>query len=157
MSIDLPRLHESQTVDIAAPAGAVWDVVKDFDKFTWMPGVQSSDATNGNSVGSIRTLNFGGPELIEELVSYEAERKAYTYRILDTLANRATAPVGNLMATISVKAITEIASQATWEGTFNRADPSPNPGPEADEISAAKQIKGTFVTGLTALKKHFNS
>jgi len=56
-----PVLHETKTMEIAAPPDKVWGVIEQFSDLTWVPPVKSSTATQGNAVGSVRTLDLGGP------------------------------------------------------------------------------------------------
>ena len=58
-------LHETNVVKIAAPPAKVWAIVQNFSDLTWVPVVKSSTATEGNNVGSVRTLDLGGPKLVE--------------------------------------------------------------------------------------------
>jgi len=56
-----PVLHETKVMEIAAPPAKVWGVIEQFSDLTWVPPVKSSTATQGNAVGSVRTLDLGGP------------------------------------------------------------------------------------------------
>ena len=61
---------------------------------SWHPAVKSDTATNGNTVGSVRTLDLGGPKLIESLTKYDATKLRYSYRITDADAIGDDAEVG---------------------------------------------------------------
>src|SRR5512134_2482054 len=63
------RQKVTETVTIKASPDAVWAKVKDFTNLQgWHPAVESSTATDGSKVGSVRTLKLkGGGEVIETL------------------------------------------------------------------------------------------
>jgi len=151
-------LHEKQSIHIAAPVDKVWEVAGTFSDVTWVPAVKSSTATKGNTIGSIRTLDFGGGvTLTETLVSYDASRHRYTYRIINNAANQKTAPISDMQATISVMPADGGGSIATWNASFRRVDQSANPAPGMDDATALKQIAATLTMGLAGLKKKAES
>jgi mxaD protein len=147
-----PLLKEQLTVDIAAPVDKVWGLVSSFSDLTWVPVVKSSTADKGNRVGSVRTLDFGGAFLTEELIAYDAKGHTYTYKILDTAANRKTAPLSNVLATISVVSDGKGGSKATWQASFRRADSSATPATGLDDATAKRTMAGTQKVGLGGLK-----
>jgi hypothetical protein len=62
-----PELKVTQSVEIAAPPAKVWGIIKNFEDLTWHPAIKASSATDGSKVGSVRTLDLGGPKLVERL------------------------------------------------------------------------------------------
>ena len=141
-----------ETVTIKAAPDAVWTKVKDFTKLQdWHPAVESSTATNGSKVDSVRTLNLkGGGKVIETLEGLSEEDKKFNYRMKDGGA----LPVSNYTSTMTVKA-GEAAGTTTveWRGAFYRSYPNNNPPPEQNDEAAVKAITGVYQTGLANLKK----
>jgi carbon monoxide dehydrogenase subunit G len=148
----LKTLTETQTVDIAAKPDQVWAIVKNFSDLTWVTPVKKSTATNGNVAGSVRTLDFGGAQMTEELVAYDAGTRQYTYAIQNTPDNQKIAPVSDVKATISVAAAADGHSLVTWKATFHRVDHAANPAEGHDDASAQKTLHGVIEGGLAALK-----
>ena len=145
-------LHVTQQTSISAPPDKVWAIVSNFSDLTWHPAVKKSDATNGNTPGSVRTLDLGGPILKEQLVKYDAAKMTYTYKFTDDPANLKVVPATDYMSTITVKKA-KGGSTVTWTGSFRRADPSANPASGQDDASATKTVTGIYTDGLAALKK----
>ena len=147
------QLQEAQSVEIAAPPAKVWGMIENFGDLTWVPPVKSSTATQGNTVGSVRTLDLGGPKLMEKLVSYDPAKRSYTYRITDDAANKKTLPVSDYRSVITVLPGSGSGSKVTWSGTFERADTASNPPAGMDDATAKKAVAGVYKVGLDNLKK----
>jgi mxaD protein len=145
-------LQESQSVTIDAPAGTVWGVTGRFADLTWVPAVKSSSATDGNTPGSHRTLDFGGAQMTETLRKYSASKRSYTYAIDNTETNHKLAPVTDVVARISVAAEPDGTSVLTWSATFHRLDHGASPAAGADDAAAQKQINAVFAMGLAGAK-----
>ncbi len=146
-----PVLHETKTVEIAAPPAKVWGVIEQFSDMSWVPPVKSTTATQGNAVGSVRTLDLGGPRLMEELKAYDAKAMTYTYVITNDPANVKTLPVTDYTSTITVKP-SAAGSLVTWTGTFKRADQGDAPAVGMDDKTATGAIGGVYEAGLGGLK-----
>ncbi len=146
-----PVLHETKTMEVAAPPAKVWGVIEQFSDMTWVPPVKSSTATEGNTVGSVRTLDLGGPRLMEQLKSYDAKGMTYTYVITSDPANVKTLPVTDYSSTITV-APSVAGSLVTWTGTFKRADQGDAPSASMDDKTAIGAIGGVYDAGLGGLK-----
>ncbi len=147
------QLHEAQSMDIAATPAKVWGIIENFGDLTWVPPVKSSTATEGNTVGSVRTLDLGGPKLMEQLVSYDPAKHSYTYKITDDAANKKTLPVSSYRSVISVMPGSGSGSKVTWTGNFERADTGTSPASGMDDASAKKAVAGVYKAGLDNLKK----
>ncbi len=147
------KLYETQSVEINASPDKVWGIVENFGDLTWVPPVKTSTATEGNTVGSVRTLDLGGPKLMEQLVSYTPAKHTYVYKITNSPANKKTLPVSNYISTITVAPCTGTTSKVTWSGTFERADTSASPATGMDDASAKTGVSGVYKTGLDGLKK----
>jgi len=137
-----PVLHETKTVEIAAPPAKVWGVIEQFSDLTWVPPVKSSSATQGNTIGSVRTLDLGGPRLMEELKAYDAKAMTYTYVITSDPANVKVLPVTDYTSTITVKP-SAAGSLVTWTGAFKRADQGDTPAAGMDDKTATGAISGS--------------
>ncbi|MCP2935931.1 SRPBCC family protein, partial [Salmonella enterica subsp. enterica serovar Typhimurium] len=96
------RQKAFETITIKASPDAVWAKVSDFTQLQgWHPAVESSTATNGSNVGSVRTLKLkGGGELVETLESIDPAAKKFSYRAKDGGA----LPVTNYSSNLTVKA-----------------------------------------------------
>ncbi|HVJ52157.1 MAG TPA: SRPBCC family protein [Aliidongia sp.] len=148
-----PELKVSQSVDIAATPDKVWAVIKNFKDLTWHPAIKASDATADNNVGSVRTLDLGGPKLEEQLKVHSNAMMSYTYKITDKPDNVKVVPVTHYESTIKVEK-TAHGSKVVWSGHFHRADPSAKPADGQDDQAAIKAITGIYRGGLDALKQH---
>jgi len=147
-----PELKVSQTVEVAAPPAQVWAIIKNFSDMSWHPAVKSDTATDGNNVGSTRTLDLGGPKLIEQLTKYSDAKLTYSYKITADPANVKTLPVTDYKSTIIVKK-SATGSTVVWRGTFHRADPSPTPAAGQDDAAATAAVTGVYRGGLDNLPK----
>ncbi len=99
----------------------------------------------------MRTLDLGGPKLIEQLTKYKPALMSYSYKITDDPANVKTLPVTKYRSTISVKK-SGTGSVVTWRGWFLRGDPSDTPAAGLDDAAAIKAVKGVYRGGLDKLK-----
>jgi len=139
-----------EKVTINAPAAAVWARIKNFDAIKdWHPAVAESPASQGNTVGSVRSIKLkGGGELIESLEGYDDAAMKYSYRAKDGGA----LPVTNYTSTITVTASGN-QSIVEWRGAFYRGHPGNEPPPEQNDDAAVKAITGVYQSGLANLKK----
>lgn len=139
-----------EKVTINAPAAAVWARIKNFDALKdWHPAVAESPASQGNTVGSVRSIKLkGGGELIESLEGYDDAAMKYSYRAKDGGA----LPVTNYTSTITVTANGN-QSVVEWRGAFYRGHPGNEPPPEQNDDAAVKAITGVYQGGLANLKK----
>ncbi len=127
-----------ETVDIAAPPAKVWGIIKNFNDMSWHPAVKSTDAPEGNTIGDVRTLDLGGPKLIEQLTKYDADSMTYSYKITNDPNN--------------VKTLPDNSSIVEWRGAFYRGNPLGNPEPEMNDEAALKAVTGVYRGGLDNLK-----
>lgn len=139
-----------ETIAIDAPPAVVWARIKDFDTLKdWHPAIAESPATQGNAVGSVRSLKLkGGGELTETIERYDDAGMKYSYRAKDGGA----LPVTNYTSTIAVsgeggKSVVE------WRGAFYRGHPGNEPPPEQNDDAAVAAITGVYQSGLANLKK----
>lgn len=146
----------SKNAAIAAPPASVWATIGKFADLTWITSiVKASSATDGNTVGSVRTLDLGGPKLTEKLTAYDGPGMSYGYTIIDTPENRKIVPVSDYHSTLTVRPGADGGSLVSWEGRFERADTSEHPAAGQDDAAAVKAISGIYSTGLADLAKKF--
>jgi hypothetical protein len=146
-----PELKVTQSVEIAAPPAKVWGVIKNFEDLTWHPAIKASSATDGSKAGSVRTLDLGGPKLVERLTKYDDAKMSYTYVFTDDPNNVKVVPVTGYQSTITVTK-TAHGSKVVWSGHFHRADPAAKPAAGQDDATATKAVTGIYRGGLDALK-----
>jgi carbon monoxide dehydrogenase subunit G len=145
------RQKVTETVTIAAPPDVVWGRIKDFAALhTWHPAVESSTTTDGNNVGSLRTLQLrGGGTIVEILEGYNEAEHKYNYRMKDP----GPVPVSNYTSTITVKPGDNGGSLVEWRGAFYRGYPNNDPPPDKNDEAAVAAITGIYRAGLDNLAK----
>ena len=143
------KVVEKVTID--APAAAVWDKVKAFDGLhQWHPAAASTTATQGNTVGSVRTIKLkDGGEIVETLEGYSEEQRRYTYRAKDGGA----LPVSNYTSTLQVSPEGDNKTVVEWRGAFYRAFPGNDPPADKNDETALKAVTEVYQAGLANLKK----
>lgn len=143
-------LRIKETIEINAPADAVWAKVGNFNDMSWHPAIAKTELTSGNNneVGTTRTLTLpDGGTVKEVLVAYDKDGMTMKYDITESVL-----PVREYSATILVKAA-DGKTTVTWRSMFKRKDPA-NPGaPGQDDKAAKEAITGIFKSGLENLKK----
>lgn len=142
-----------ESVNIAAPPARVWAIVQNFNDMSWVPPIKATTATRGNEPGSTRTLDLGGPQLVEELASYDAAGRSYGYRITDLPANKTVLPVSDYRSTIRVAEAPGGGSTVTWRGDFLRADTADQPAAGMGDRDAVTAVRGVYRAGLENVAK----
>jgi hypothetical protein len=143
------KVVESIQVDVAPDVA--WARIKDFNALhSWHPAIESTTATDGNNVGSIRTLTLkGGGQVIEELETYSDNDHKMSYRMKDP----GPVPVNNYSSTLSVKPVEGgPGSIIEWRGAFYRAYMNNDPPPEKNDDAAVKAVTDIYKAGLENLK-----
>jgi hypothetical protein len=134
---------------INAPAGAVWQVVRNFNGLPdWTPFVAESRIEHNlmaDQVGCIRNFRLkDGGRIRERLLALSDYDMTCTYSILE-------GPMGveNYIATLALFPITDgNATLATWKATFD--------APEEREAALVNDIgQNVFQAAFTALKSRF--
>ena len=149
----LPKDHVTESVTIAAPPAKVWSIIQNWNDWSWHPAIKQDSAPDGNAVGTVRTLDLGGPKLTETLTRYDAGKMSYSYKINEDPANVKTLPVTHYTSTITVKPGPNNDSVVVWRGRFHRADPSATPAADMNDETATKAVTGVYRAGLDNLKK----
>ena len=129
----------SRSIDVQAPASAVWTTIGDFCGIgRWHPAIETC-APSDKDGRKFRTLALkGGGTILERLESWDDAARSYSYTILES-----PLPVENYRSTISVTEKGANAATVTWSSSF-----APK-GPEAD---AKKVIDGIYEAGLQGIK-----
>ncbi len=147
-----PWLHVTETADIQAPAGKVWDTVKNFDQLnTWLPPVAKDEIIEGqrNRPGAVRLLTLqDGGTVKEKLLSYSPSAHTFRYTIVESVL-----PVSHYTSVLSVKSAGHGQSTVTWSGRFKRKNEGPSPGDKENDKAATDTIHGVYQAGLSNLKK----
>lgn len=146
-----PLLHDSdasaaslsRSVDVSAPASAVWSVIGPFCAIKdWHP-VIGTCTTNGRKTPT-RTLvtKDGKATFVEPQIARNEAARFYTYTFKSS-----PFPVTHYMGTIWVVPKDDATSTVLWTGTY-----TPVPGKEKDADDA---FAGVYDSGLAALKARF--
>jgi Polyketide cyclase / dehydrase and lipid transport len=134
---------------IGAPAGTVWQVVRDFNGLpNWTPFVAESRIEQNmlaDQVGCIRNFRLkDGGKIRERLLALSDYDMSCSYSILES-------PMGveNYIATLALFPITDgNTTLATWKATFDAA-------PEREDALVRDISQNVFQTAFTALKSRF--
>ncbi|HKP94851.1 MAG TPA: SRPBCC family protein [Fibrobacteria bacterium] len=144
-------LKVTEVSEIHAPADSVWKKAADFgDLGAWHPAIKTTEILGGenNKPGAIRLLTLqDGGTLKEELLSYDAKKKVYSYNILES-----GLPVSEYTSTFSVGKDKKGVCKVTWSGHFKRKDLSEHPAAGQDDTTATKTMSGVYRAGLDNLK-----
>lgn len=145
-------LKVTETVEIRAPADKVWAAMKDYDSLhEWHPGFSADKIVKGrnNEPGAVRSLTVkDGPTFTEELLSFDAGKKTYKYRIIES-----PLPLRDYVSSISLTESGKGTTVVTWVGDFRRKSLSETPPAGEDDKAATDLITGVYKAGLANLKK----
>lgn len=134
---------------IGAPAGKVWERVRDFNALPkWHPRIRDSrieDALPSDKIGCIRNFNLqNGDNIREQLVGLSDYDLFFSYSMLE-----GPMPLSDYIATFRLTPITDgDRCFAEWSAEFNC-----DPENEADLVSGIGT--NVFQGGFDALKRHF--
>ena len=141
-------LEVLEILDLDRPADEVWAMIADFDALSrWLPPVASSVADKGNEIGSVRHLVLdapGEPSFDEELTSYDASGRSYSYEILEV--DPQVLPVENYTSTLTVRENGAGRSKVEWSGAFDAAG-------GVEGASSLEAVRGVYRAGFESLKK----
>lgn len=139
------NLAITKTVQIDAPASAVWAKIRDFNSLNgWHPAVIRDEIVEGenNTVGTVRLLTLGdGGTIREKLLIWDDAGMNLTYNIIEGVL-----PVRDYVATLKVERLTDKSSKVTWSGSFSASA-------GADDQKASDTIRGIYDAGLDNLSK----
>jgi mxaD protein len=147
-----PWLHVRQSVTINAPAGKVWNAVKDFNALnSWHPALAKDEIVEGtnNTVGAVRLLTLkDGGTIKEKLLAFDAAHHKFRYTILEGVI-----PVSDYTSTLIVASAGKGKATVTWSGHFHRKNTGDNPADNENDKTAVDTITGVYKGGLDNLKK----
>jgi len=140
-----------ESIEVSVAPDVAWGRIKDFSALqSWHPAVESSTTTDGNNVGSVRTLNLkGGGQIIEVLEAYSDADRKMSYRMKDP----GPVPVSNYTSTLSVKVADGGGTVIEWRGAFYRGYPLNDPPPDKNDEAAIKAVTDIYRSGLAHLKE----
>ena len=145
-------LNVTQSVTINAPAGKVWNAVKDFNALnTWHPAVAKDEIVEGanNTSGAVRLLTLkDGGTIKEKLLGFDAPRHKFRYAILEGVL-----PVSDYTSSVTVLPAGKGRAKVTWSGRFHRKNTGDNPADNENDKTAVDTITGVYRAGLDNLKK----
>lgn len=131
----------SETIDLNAPAAAVWQTVGDFGAAArYLDAVERCDLKDSRH-GTERVLHLkDGGTVRERLVLASDDDQALRYTIVES-----PLPVNDYVSTVRVDALDDEHCRVTWASTFDARDASD------DDAQAA--IVDIYRMGLDGLKK----
>jgi len=140
-------LNSHESIEIKASIWKVWDTVQNFDSLDkWHPMFSSDVIKSGgnNEVGTIRTMTVkDGPSFDEELLSFDALDKKFTYRLIDPVP----LPVADYVGSFQVSEGRRGYTLVEWNSAYrNNSD-----GKMKDE-EVIGFINGALRAGLENLK-----
>lgn len=130
----MPEFQE--TIDIEAPADAVWDVAGRPGRIAdWLPALTTSELT-----GSERHCTLtNGAELEEKIIEHSDDERRYTYEIVS-----GPMPLASYRSTFAVDGA-DGRSRIEWGAEFETEQPE-----QADEV--ADMMRQTYREGLESLR-----
>jgi len=155
------KLQESIKID--ASVDVVWDKLQDFGTVTWLPMVESVEASGENEKGATRVLTLkDGGTISEKLKKHDEKKMSYSYKITDMSVVKTihhsgvdepvkVLPVTDYTATIMVKEDGK-GAEVTWKAAYYRGYMNNNPPAELNEEAARDAIQTVFLAGLENLK-----
>jgi hypothetical protein len=141
MNLYADQLLVEERVLVNAPAKAVWALVGGFQTLDrWHPAVlESTLLGTGKDAGDIRILALGDDmHIVEKLVLYDEAAMSFQYSILES-----PLPVGNYLATITVKGAGNNKTEVIWQSNFNAV------GAGNEEVR--KTMSEIYLAGLNTL------
>jgi polyketide cyclase/dehydrase/lipid transport protein len=140
--------HIVRSTILAAPTGAVWDVLRDFNGFDrWLPAVATSTierAHPADKIGCVRRVKLkDGAELREQLLALSDLEQTLSYCLLDT-----PIPLFNYVAHVRLLPVTD--GDRTfwhWESRFTAK-------PEDRERLTRMVAEDIYQAGFDAMRRH---
>jgi Polyketide cyclase / dehydrase and lipid transport len=140
-------LNAHETIDIKASIWKVWDAVKDFGGLnTWHPMFSDDEIQSGgdNEPGTIRTMTVKeGPSFDEELLSFDALDRKFTYKVIDP----APLPVSEYVSSFQVIEGRRGYTTILWNSSFRN-----NSEGKMQDEEVIGFINNAYKVGLENLK-----
>jgi hypothetical protein len=114
----VPRVYYSTVID--QTADTIWQVIRDFGRYEWAPGVAESAmeaGKAGDAVGGVRAFSYGGERMRQRLLTHSDLDRSYTFELCDPN------PMRNYQSTLRVSPVVN-GNQAfiEWWATFDCAE-----------------------------------
>ncbi|MEM7540762.1 MAG: SRPBCC family protein [Pseudomonadota bacterium] len=149
------RQKVTKSIVVAAAPDVVWAAIADFCSIEkWHPAVYKCDGPGGSEIGTERTLTLGeqgGPQILEELQKFDAEKMSLKYKISKT--DMAALPVTTYSAFLSVAGNDDGTSTVTWRGGFYRGYMKNEPPEHLNDAAAVAAVEGVYDAGLNGIKE----
>ena len=120
---------------VGASADDVWTQLSDFGGIQ-AGGPIDSVSVEGEGVGMVRTLSMGGGQVVERLEEHDAERRTFTYAIIN---DDSPLPFSNYSATVTISDDGDGTCTVDWTGTFE---------PKGDEAQAVNTATGIYAGAI---------
>lgn len=137
-------LSVKKTLSLPSSPGATWSMIADYCAIEkWHPAIAKCQISTGttNRPGAVRMLTLrDGASVSEELTSYDAKKRSYSYKILES-----PLPIASYAATLTIVAGPGGGSIVEWSSTFKAA-------PGAEDAAARSVVEGIYDAGLANLK-----
>lgn len=143
-----------EEIEINAAPDKVWGIIKEFCSIQdWHPGIKSCTADKGSEIESVRTIELGNGEKIQEkLFKLDAENKKIQYAMqLEKGRVVKDLPIATHGATITVSE-NGSGSKVQWKGAFYRSFPGQQPPPELSDAACIEAVSKLYKTGLENIK-----
>lgn len=145
-------LNSYESIVIQAPVEKVWDAVKDFDGLaTWHPMFSSGVIKSGtnNEPGAVRTMTVkDGPSFDEELLTFDAANRKFTYRLIDPVP----LPISEYTGSFQVVEVKQGTTAILWYSSYRN-----NSGGKMKDEEVIGFINGALSVGLENLKGMSNA
>ncbi len=126
--------------EVAAEAGEVWRLVRDFGGIAaWMPGLESCEL-EGSGVGAVRTVRMGPVEIRERLEELDEVARRLRYSIVE-----APVPAREYLATVVVEELPGGRTRVVWGSRFE-------PAAGASEADLEALFRGVYEGGIAGLR-----
>ena len=137
----MSEVHVNEAV--AAPAGKVWELVRDFGGVArWGGPALQSCTVEGEGVGAVRRIGLpGGLSIAERLEGFDDAGRSLSYAIVE----KSPIPVKNYLSTIRILEDGAQACRVDWSSTFEPDG--------AGEEQAQAMIRGGYTGGIAGLRK----
>ena len=131
----------SVTMDVAAPADQVWQVLREFHGVVrWLPGIDRL-TLKGEGVGAVRTLMFKeGDRVVERLESRDDAARTLSYAVLES-----SLPLEGCVSQLTVRDKGPAKAQVEWTTTFGAKG--------APEQEVAKALEKSHRLALVRLQR----
>ena len=146
------RQKHVTSLEINAPANAVWAVVGNYADFNWTGRVVKIEATGGlvPEVARRQLIFRSGAVFADALSAYEPENKLIAF--MTETEDVKELPVRNYASRIVVREL-DGHTIVEWRGAFVRGYPNNDPPPELSDEAALAAVKAFQEQALKNLKK----